>query len=505
MEVQIQAGLHLSKILTESAIPRIRESLRVPHYKYSNFRKENVKVGEIDFVTEDGYFRTGLLDLIQTRLASWYYDCNVDQEVRFPDLHLRDIGGLVNFEHRSYVQPAIDALVQHRRGIWSCATNAGKTYMGAAATYHLGLRTIFLVPPQRSDLVFQAYADFRTVGFTDSQVSWIKGSSLTDTEIVIASTATIASRLDRPGTKEWLSQFQFGIYDECHELPPTAVKVLDALDAPYRLFMSGTPILGQKAKDLLMIGMSGRILYRITNKLLIDAGHSAEPHVLYLTVPHTRRFFHEGYKKVYDQEIVRNQERNSLIVTLTRLLVKAGEAVVILVDRKSHAREIVARLNGMGIKSDIYTGDVKTGGRSSRRAMFSAGDLQVLVANRVFDVGLSLPEITALIIAGGGKASHTNLQRAGRGLRKKTDRNVLFIVDIQDDCIFLKGQGVKRRRVWETQSGFTVHETQSVGELVQIVSRLSADRSFNDQQSTFGTVPTASTTELSGTGSYDDR
>jgi len=507
---RIIQGIHKSKVECSSELLRkLRESLTYPTFSYSP-QTGRIPTGSVEFVSAHGEFRSGLCDLVQSRLDSWHSDCVIEKTYELPIIRSRgiDIKGtdtrndgeglseveqnslgqgrpdyfqfLDNFEYREYIPRSVDGIRSAQRGIWYCATNAGKTYMAAAAVRDLGIPTIFLVPPQRSDLVFQAYADFSRVGYTNSELSWVKGTNLTDTPFVIASTATIASRLDQKSTQEWLRRFQFVIYDECHEISPTAIRVLDSIDAPYRLFMSGTPFYGDKYHDTLVMGLSGKILSRITNEELVKLGYSAEPHVIYYKILHRKRSFLEPYKKVYKEEIEENEARNLEICELTKALVERRERVVIHVLRKNHARKLHEILTRMGVRAVVYTGDLQSGRREVLQR-FRDFEFDVLIANQIFDTGVSVSEVTVIILAGSGKAVHTNLQRLGRGVRRKSGRNLFFMIDLQDEVVFLKGQSNARREIWRKESACLKHEASSVAEVLQIIDRVSTVRRLHGE------------------------
>jgi superfamily II DNA or RNA helicase len=75
--------------------------------------------------------------------------------------------------------------------------------------------------------------------------------------------------------------------------------------------------------------------------------------------------------------------------------------------------------------------------RTSASARWRArtGEIDVLIGTTIVDVGVDVPSIGMVILAGGGKAEIQLRQRIGRGLRaKKNGPNVTFIVDFTDDA-----------------------------------------------------------------------
>ncbi len=476
MIVKVRKTVHISQILEPSVIEEVQLKFRVANMSYSPTYGKTL-TGYTQFVSPSGEFRTGLIDLMKSRLTAMGHEMMIVEDVQ-PNLEFLnyDLSAIPNLELRPYVEPAIQALADNLRGIWFCATNTGKTFMALAAMRHFGLDALFLVPPQRSDLVDQCYRDALHLGFDDRELSRVKASRLTKTKFVIASTATIASRLDDPYTLEWLKRFKFVIYDECQELPPQAIEVLEKINAPMRLFMSGTPF-KHKHHDMTLMGLSGKILYKVTNEFLINNGYSAEPHIVYFPMKcHAKHEREESYSSVYKETIVENSARNATIANMARILVKMGEKVIITIGWKDHARILVRALRDNHLSAEVYTGEINPHDRKRQLRDFRSGETDVLVANQVLDVGISIPDITVLIAAGCGKTPHTNLQRVGRGLRRKNNRNVFFMIDIQDDVMFLKGQSSARKEIWRKQRGFNYHEVATIEELVKTIRQVSESK-----------------------------
>jgi len=74
-------------------------------------------------------------------------------------------------------------------------------------------------------------------------------------------------------------------------------------------------------------------------------------------------------------------------------------------------------------------------------------EINFLVASTIFDVGVDIPSVNLVIIAGAGKAEVAARQRIGRGLRaKKEGPNVTFILDFADDSNYMLDRHYKERR-----------------------------------------------------------
>jgi superfamily II DNA or RNA helicase len=130
--------------------------------------------------------------------------------------------------------------------------------------------------------------------------------------------------------------------------------------------------------------------------------------------------------------------------------------VLILVIRTEHGKMLTKHLQQLGIQSQFLSGSSDARERKEALSQLSDGRLQVLVATSVFDVGVDVPSLGMIILAGGGKAEISHRQRIGRGLRaKKNGKNVCFIVDFIDSGNkHLLTHSNKRRKIVESTPGF---------------------------------------------------
>jgi len=84
------------------------------------------------------------------------------------------------------------------------------------------------------------------------------------------------------------------------------------------------------------------------------------------------------------------------------------------------------------------------------------GDLDVLVASKIFDQGIDIPQLDALILAGSGKSSARALQRIGRVIRNYPGKEKAIVVDFYDNCKFLREHSKARLKVYKTEPGFQI-------------------------------------------------
>jgi len=414
-----------------------REAFKVPVYEKAFRWKmpyDEPEVKEWVYFYEDDRILTGLVNLARIRAESQELPWTEVDQRRWPKIPKEvDLGAIISrvgFEHRPYQYSAVERLVKCKRGIWAACTAAGKTTMLALAIHRLQLPTLVLTPPARKDIAVDSTTFFKE---TFGLPARFCNRKLEDGDLVVSGASLLFSRLKRDpkGTKRWLSRFQLLALDECHELSDGLHRLLPLVPAPYRVFMTGTPNPQDEVRATRMMAHSGPIMLRATTEEMVAQGYVAQPFVAQV------RYWHEygfrpgtEYGEVYEEAVVLNQDRNDFVAKVTHILRAQGHSVLVTVPWKRHCY-----LLGSTIKeSVVYTGDQSTELRQDIRQAMRVGDVKVVVGNNPAEVGISIPAISAIVVAGGGKAPCQVIQRVGRGMRlKDSGDDRLLVVDIADE------------------------------------------------------------------------
>jgi superfamily II DNA or RNA helicase len=77
------------------------------------------------------------------------------------------------------------------------------------------------------------------------------------------------------------------------------------------------------------------------------------------------------------------------------------------------------------------------------------GKIKCLIASKIFDIGIDLPILSGLVIAGAGKSSVRALQRIGRVIRPYPGKTMAAILDFADQAPYLSDHARVRRRIYE--------------------------------------------------------
>src|SRR5690606_34624653 len=133
-----------------------------------------------------------------------------------------------------------------------------------------------------------------------------------------------------------------------------------------------------------------------------------------------------------------------------------GLPVLTLILRKEVGARLETMMRKAGIRAVFLKGENDNEERRKALRALAAGDLDAVIGTTILDVGVDVPAVGLVQLAGGGKAEVALRQRIGRGLRaKKNGQNVGFIIDYSvKNNLKLAEHAAQRRRIVEMTPGF---------------------------------------------------
>lgn len=234
-----------------------------------------------------------------------------------------------------------------------------------------------------------------------------------------------------------LSTFEFVIAEEAHESGGNEYfEVMQyCTNAHYRLALTATPFMkDDEEANMRLMACSGIIGIVVTEKELIDKGILAKPYFMFINNARpTGVFPTTNYVSAYEKGIVKNNIRNDEIVKWSKWSTDRNLPVLILVNRTEHGNILKNLIQKQGLKCNFIYGKDEDEVRQENLKKLESGEINVLIGTNILDVGVDVPSIGMVILAAGGKAEVQLRQRIGRGLRrKKTGKNITYIIDFQD-------------------------------------------------------------------------
>lgn len=402
----------------------------------------------------------------------------------------------------AYQDETCERLVRFGGMIAQVATGGGKSQIACKAAARIGRMTLFITT--RSMLMYQMQQNFQesmdyraTHGETwlkNEKVGVIGSGELKFSRFInVATVQTLSSFLSEPGVdlsvekrdfhlrrreliKKMLANVSLLILEEAHEASGESFYEIARLckNADYRLALTATPFMKDSTEaNMRLMAVSGRIEIKVSEKYLIDKGILAKPFFLYRKigyVPDTERLNKEltgkhlhfrvsmstAYQKAYQLGITYNLARNKAIVDTAVDFKQFGLSCMTLVRHERHGQILKEMLEQRGLVASFINGKSSAATRSAKLVALETGKIDVLIGSTILDVGVDVPSVGAVIMAGGGKAEVELRQRVGRGLRKKKNQiNVCFIADFLDTSNkHLMSHSYERKNIIETTPGF---------------------------------------------------
>lgn len=406
---------------------------------------------------------------------------NLVQSLRNTGLELDDrakefheLALVPSLEMEPYVhqQEALDAWIgAGRMGVVVLPTAAGKTYLAQLAMQRTQRSTLIMVPTL--DLMHQWYAHL-VAAFPDVEVGLLGGGSRDRTPILVSTYDSAAIHAETLGNR-----YALLVFDECHHLPSDFNRVIaEYAIAPYRLGLTATPersdgkhedlkqLIGEEvyrkgAEDLsgtalakhkatqIKVRLSPKERDRYDELIQVRNDFLKDANIFLGTVQGWQRFVQASARsKAGRRAMLAHREARAIAFgTEGKLRVLADllqqhypERTLIFTDdnatvyRISQTFLIPAITHQTGVKE-----------RHDILIRFKQGEYRTLVASRVLNEGVDVPDASVAIVLSGTGSSREYIQRLGRILRrgKNPDKLALLYEVVAEDT---SEENVSRRR-----------------------------------------------------------
>ena len=352
-------------------------------------------------------------------------------------------------------------------GIIRMATGSGKTLISALITADIGKSTIIYVIGK--DLLHQLHKMFSDI--FPNKIGKIGDGICEIEDINIASVWTMGQALDvKKGDRDsekivasnkygsirqLLKSAKVHIYDECHVASCDTIQAIGKYIRPEHVYgMSASPWRDDNS-DLLIEASLGKKIVDISASYLIERNYLVKPIVKFKKVPRYHEKLPKNYNTIYKSYIVENDVRNNMVLENTENLVSLGYKTLVLYQTIAHGK-ILYDLISEKIPCILLSGKDSSKIRDEAKEKIESGEIKCIIASKIFDIGVDLPCLSGLVVAGSGKSSVRALQRIGRVIRKYPNKKQAAVVDFVDSATYLSKHSKARRDIYSIEEKFDV-------------------------------------------------
>jgi superfamily II DNA or RNA helicase len=437
--------------------------------------------GIIFLMDKKGNFPAGLQPKVEKILFDEQISVEIEDKrppiIKNDPLNIEDKLTQLNLIPRDYQINIMNAALNTRKGIIRACTGAGKSICTALITAKINKPTIIYVIGL--DLLKQFHDLFSTI--FDEPIGFV-GNGICDIQrINIASIWTIGKALqinknitlddDEECEKnindsdyykiiDMLNKTNLHIFDESHVVATDTIKTIHKnIDPEYIYGFSGTPFRDDNT-DLLINGILGEQIIDVSASELISRGILAQPIIKFISIPPWRTS--STYPTVYKEYVVDSKIRNSIIVDNVGKLVDKNYTPLVLFKQIRHGKTLLKMMKDAGIKCEMLYGNDTLERRQEVKQMLLDKEISVVLASTIFDLGVDLPFLNALVLCGSGKSSIRALQRIGRVIRGYKGKKIAAVIDFFDQVRFLKKQSLTRYHIYSSENGFKVIKSKEM-------------------------------------------
>lgn len=450
-------------------------SYLVDGYEYSDAFKSRGWDGRSTFFNfQAATFPRGFVDDVEAALRAKGYEvqrvCKPLPAPLGPENPLIDnFGGDPRYD---YQPETVRQLIKRGSMIARVATGGGKSRIARLVTARINRPTLFMTT--RTVLMHQMKEGYEESGF---EVGVLGDGEWEPKFINVAMVQTLIKRLELPEdgdnsaaalrqhrirrqTIAYLETVELLIGEEAHEASGNSYYELARYmkNASYRIALTATPFMKDSQEaNMRLKATFGPIGIDITEKMLIERGILARPIFKFVrTAAPAGLRKTSPYLRAVELGIINNLHRNTAIVQEVRRAKDYGLASMILVQRKEHGKVLADMLERAGVRTVYIFGEDKQGARTRALADLKSGKIDCLIGSTILDVGVDVPAVGLVVLAGGGKAEVATRQRIGRGLRaKKAGPNCCLILDFHDEhSKHLRGHAQSRQAIITQTPGF---------------------------------------------------
>lgn len=333
-------------------------------------------------------------------------------------------------------------------GCLCSACGTGKSVMGVKMIATLGLTTVILVHKGfLMDQWVKRITEFSDI--TQDEVGFVVQNKcqLKDKKVIIAMAQSLTSR-------EYGDEFRnfagLLLVDEVHRFAaPVFQTALWQIPARYRIGLTATPDRQDGLSKVFRYHI-GPVLTKTSCKNLTPDVYQVPTRVMVNPKNYVSKKAGKSYLGTLVTLLVKNQQRNDIIVKNILSALGKGRKILVLSQRVEHLEDLAKFTKERSLFKFTY-GYYVGGKKKEELETTSRSDL-ILATTAMAKEGLDIPDIDVLILT---SVASDVVQDCGRVLRHAEGKRTPIIVDIVDECPECKQFARSRQRKYREQ-GFNI-------------------------------------------------
>lgn len=445
----------------------------IPNYKYSFQFKSGGWDGRERLLTKRLKFPTGLLERACLILKSFSLDYNIIEQIKYPieNSKIEWLGPNLYPYQMEVVERALSA----KRGMIKACTGSGKTFMISKIVSEYNLQTMIyvvsldLLSQMKETLELALGIEIGIIGDGKCNIQKITVCSVWTAGLVCGEKKVTNQEEDLSLDKwdpdlsqkekilEAIKSAKLIILDEAQFAAASSIRMIlkNSMSASYRFGCTATPW-RSGGDDILLEAAFGARICDIPASKLIKEGYLVQPRIYFRDIP-PQKGIKKKWSNVEASYIIDNDIRNRILINNVVKLLEMGRRPLVLFRKLRHG-DILLDLLPSDIRVKMVTGSLKTSERDEIRHQFKDGKIDLLFASTVYDQGIDIKELDALVLCGGGKSTAKALQRVGRVIRgnQAGNKKDAIIVDTFDQSHFVKQHSIIRYGAYTMEQEFVI-------------------------------------------------
>lgn len=341
---------------------------------------------------------------------------------------------------RPYQERMVDAAESATTCLLRAPTGSGKTTAAIALLARLKRRS--LVGVWEGGLERQWRERLRSeLDISPENIGTVRGSETRIRPVTIAMIQTLYRRFS-DGDRSLADAFDVVVGDEIQRAAADSLyAVFDEFSALYRIGISADET-RRDGKEQLTYDLFGDVACSVDSAELVESGAIVD--VEMLVVPTGFQAGWYRYRQDFNRllnKMCADETRNALLLDVVGRIVRQGHQCLVFTHRVEHARQLDARLTGLGIRSDCMLGGVENKeAYDVTRDAVRAGRARVGIGTYgAIAQGIDLPTVSRGVVATpiGGNKQLLN-QVKGRLCRQPGDKRDAKLVFMWDRLVYGK-------------------------------------------------------------------